>query len=133
MTTTAIPTHPRGRGRIATGIVAAAAGALIGVVGTTTFINRQASDVQPVGQLQPVPTLLPLSADAAERRFTPAVDQTAIECRPDAAERWQVPQIAVADLPYTADAAEHWLTPEIAVADLPFTADAAEHWLCAAP
>ena len=133
MTTTAIPTHPRGRGRLATGIVAATAGAIIGVVATTTFVDRQASDVQPVVGLRPVPGLLPLSADAAERRFTPAVTQTAIECRPDAAERWQVPKIAVADLPYTADAAEHWLTPEIAVSDLPFTADAAEHWLCAAP
>ena len=133
MTTATIPTHPRGRGRLATGIVAAAAGALVGVAATTTFSDREARPAEPVVELQPALGPSPLSADAAERWLTPGVDQPGLDCRPDAAERWQVPHIAVADLPYTADAAERWLTPEIAVADLPYTADAAEHWLCAAP
>ena len=64
MTTTAIPAHPRGRGRLATGIVAATAGAIIGIVATTTFVDRQASDV-PARRRAPT---CPRSAAAQRRR-----------------------------------------------------------------
>jgi hypothetical protein len=130
MTTAAIPTHPYGRGRLATGIVAATAGALIGVLGTATF-DGQASNVQPIAPHRSVSGQLLLTADAAEHWLKTGRPISQVPCRPDAAQRWQIPTIAVADLPHTADAAEHWLTPEIAVADLPNSADAAEHWLCA--
>lgn len=133
MTTTATPNHPRGRGRLATGISAATVGALIGVLATTALVDRPAARADSDAPLRPTSGRQWLSADATDHWLIARAESAGFDCRPDAAQRWQPKNIAVADLlTMSADSAERWLAPEFAVADLlTMSADSAERWLCA--
>jgi hypothetical protein len=126
-------THPIGRGRIATGFTSGAAGALIGVLATLTFVDGSTADAdtERVPSVGSASTTVPYSADTAERQQHPPHVPVRFPCRADAASRWQNPNVDVADLSRSADTVEHWVTPEFAVADLPYSADTAERLLCA--
>jgi hypothetical protein len=106
MPTQAISTPPRRRARLVTAIMAAAVGAVAGVLATTTFISHGAADVRPVTTVVSHTATVPFSADAAEHWLTPDIP---IPCSTRAPHRRQIPRIAAIDLPFTADAAEHWI------------------------
>jgi hypothetical protein len=128
ITTAATPAHPFGRGRLATGIIAAAAGALVGVCATTTIIDRNSAGVQHVAPVPPAVALLPGSADAFEQRIAVSPPrQAAMPADPLDPAQWGPPGHVTMSADAIAQQVGH--RAEASTSSPPRTADAAEQWI----
>jgi len=134
MSTTATPARNNRKGRLVPGIVAVAAGALLGSFGTITFLELDVAAQQPVTTVDPAvwgsPGHVTMSADAIAQWITDrtrASAQAAGSRDPSDPARWGSP----GHVTMSADAIEQWIKHDAQGPTPigPLSADAAEKWI----